>query len=162
MLILRISNASTFLGWRRWNGSNSRYPWCSQGCPDGKETELEKCKLKAFTKSHHSSLSTRPCEGIPNISSLGWHLDHAVNGIANVLSSGHKQGGHRQHHHRCLKCKGWLPNVKLVSSETHLVMKTKDIVVNCDRVLYLEKMGEVTKEFQHNVTFLKTSLLAPF
>ena len=103
-------------------------------------------------------------EGIPNISSLGCHLNHAVNGVSNVLTSSHKQGGHAQHHHRCLKCKGWLPNVKLGSSETHLVMKTKDIVVNCDRVLYLEKMCKVTEELQHNGTFVKTSssLLAPF
>ena len=37
-------------------------------------------------------------------------------------------------------------------------MKTKDIVVNCDSVLYLEKMGKLSKELQHNGTFVKTSL----
>ena len=33
-------------------------------------------------------------------------------------------------------------------------MKTKDIVVNCDRLLYLEEVSELVEEVQHSDTFL--------
>ena len=33
-------------------------------------------------------------------------------------------------------------------------MKTKDIVVNCDGLLYLEEVSELVEEVQHSDTFL--------